>query len=119
MDFRRVHTRGNPNTKTLQSVENPERILRNRNKEKVNIPQFGASSSQDLHNIPESEWEISVERLLSKSKSESDLKKVEINPSRLESYVLESLWKNVLSSVKTTKAAPIFQNFQLPISQPV
>ena len=45
--------RGNPNTETLQSVENPERILRNRNKEKVNIPQFGASSSQDLHNIPE------------------------------------------------------------------
>ena len=62
-------------------MENPERILRNRNKEKVNILEFDMSSSQDLHNIPESKWETSVERLLSKSKSESDLKKVEINPS--------------------------------------
>ena len=76
-------------------MEDPERILRNRNKEKVNIPHFGASSSQDLHNIPEYEWETSVERLLSKSKSEFDLKKVEINPSRLESYLLDSLWKNL------------------------
>ena len=79
--------RGNPNTKTLQSVENKERILRNRNKEKVNIPQFYTSSSQYLHNIPESKWETSVERVRSKSKYESDLKKVETNPRRLESYL--------------------------------
>ena len=56
----------NPNTETFQSVENLERILRNRNKEKVNIPHFDTSSSQDLHNIPEHEWETSVERVLSK-----------------------------------------------------
>ena len=103
--------RGNPNTENLQSVEDPERILRNINKEKVNIPQFGASSSQDLHNILKSEWETSVEILLSKSKSESNLKKFEFNPIRLESYLLESLWKNLQTSMKTKKAAPIFQNF--------
>ena len=68
------------------------------------------SSSQYLHNIPESEWEISVERLLSKSKSESKLKKIETNPSRLESYLLDSLWQNLETSAKTKKFAPIFQN---------
>ena len=87
--------RGNPNTKTLQSVEYLERILRNRNKEKVNISQLGASSSQYLHNIPESEWETSVEKVLSKSKSESDLKKVETKPSILESYLLDTFWLNL------------------------
>ena len=44
---RRIHTRGNHNLETLQSVENPERILRNRNKENVDFPLFGTSSSQD------------------------------------------------------------------------
>ena len=32
LGFRRVHTRANTYTKTLQTVENPEIILRNRNK---------------------------------------------------------------------------------------
>ena len=70
-------------------MENLERLLRNKNKEKINSSHFGASSSQDFHSIQESEWETSIERLLLKSKSESDLKKVEINPSRLESYILD------------------------------
>ena len=54
--------RGNPNTKTLKSVEDPERILRNRNKEKVNSPQFDTSSSQEKVNNLEFEWETSVKR---------------------------------------------------------
>ena len=83
--------RGNPNTETLQSVEDPERLLRNKNKEKINSSQFGASSSQYFHSIQEYEWKTIVERLLLKSKSKSDLNKVEINPSRLESYLLDSL----------------------------
>ena len=90
--FKRVNIRGSPNTKTLQSMENPERLLRNKNKEKINSSQFGASSSQDLHIIQEYEWETIVERLLLKSKSDSDIKKVEINHSRLESYLLDYLW---------------------------
>ena len=42
---------GNPNTETLQSVEDPKKLLRNKNKEKINSSQFGASSSQDFHSI--------------------------------------------------------------------
>ena len=54
---------------------------------------------------------LSVERLLLKSKYESDLKKVEINPSRLESYLLDSLWKNLQTQVKNEKNTSIVQNF--------
>ena len=56
--------RGNPNPETLQSVENPEKILRNRDKENVDFPLFGTSSSQHLCNIVESEWGTRVERML-------------------------------------------------------
>ena len=85
-------------------MENIERIHRNRNNENVNISLFDTSSSQDLHNIIEFEWGTSVEILLNKSKSESDLKKVDIIPSILkvdiipsilESYILEYLWKTL------------------------
>ena len=92
----------------MQSVENCERIFRNRNKENLNISLFDTSSSQDLHNIVESEWENSVEILLTKSKSKFDLNKVDISPSRLESYLLDSLWKNLETSAKTKKPVPIF-----------
>ena len=102
--------RGNPNPETLQSVENPERILRNRNKENMDFPLFGTSSSQDFHNIAESEWGTSVEGLLTKSKSESNLKKVEVSPSRLESYLLEYLWRDLETSVKAERAVPVFEN---------
>ena len=66
--------RGNPDPETLQSVKNPEKILRDRNKEKVNFLLFGTSSSQDLYDIAESEWVVRAERILSKYKSESDLR---------------------------------------------
>ena len=74
--FRRASTRGNPNTDILQSMENPQILLRNKNKEKINSSQFGASSSQYFHSIQESKWKTSVERLLLKWKSKYDLKKV-------------------------------------------
>ena len=89
-------------------MEDPKRILRNRNKEKVNFLQFGASSSQDLHNIPESEWETSVEILLYKSKYESDLNKVDTNLGISESYLLDALWLNLETSAEAKKATPIF-----------
>ena len=89
-------------------MENIERIPRNKNKENVNIPLFDTSSSQYFHNIMESEWGNSVEILLTKSKSELDLIKVEISPSRLESYLLDSLWQNLETSAKTKKPVPIF-----------
>ena len=83
---RKIHTRGNPDPETLQSVDNPERILRNRNKEKVDFLLFGTSSYQDLHNIVEPRWGVRAERLLTKSKSESDLKKVGVIYNTLQSY---------------------------------
>ena len=107
---RRSHTRGNTNTETLLSVENPEILLRNRAKEQIDISQFGASSSQEFHSIQDFGWETNFERSLLKSKFESDLKETKINPSRLESYVLDSLWKNLQNSVKTEEINPVVQN---------
>ena len=76
-------------------MENPERLLRNKGKEQINISQFGASSSQEFHSIRDFGWKPNFERSLVKSKYESDLKETEINPSRLESYLLDSLWHNL------------------------
>ena len=42
---RKIHTRGNSYTETLLSVDNPEKILRNRNKEKLGSPLFDTLSS--------------------------------------------------------------------------
>ena len=58
-----------------------------------------------------------MERLLLKSKSESDLKKVEINPSRLESYLIDSLWQNLQNPIKTKDTTFIVQKYQFHTSQ--
>ena len=105
---RRIHTRGNLDPKTLQSVENLEKILRDRNKEKVNFSLFGKSSSQYLYGIAESEWGVRDERLLTKSKSESDLRKVGVSSSILRSYLLYSLWLNLQTPVKYENTALVF-----------
>ena len=102
--------RGNPDPKTLQSVENPEKILRDRNKEKVNFLLFGTSSSQDLYGVAESKWGVRSEILLTKSKYDSDLTKVGVSSNRLQSYLLDSLWLNLETPAKDEELAPIFQN---------
>ena len=56
-------------------MDNPEKILRNRNKEKLGSSLFDTSSSQALYGLAEPEWGVRVERLLTKSKSESNLRK--------------------------------------------
>ena len=56
-------------------------------------------------------WEINVENGLFKSKSEFDLKNVEFNPRRLESHLLDSLWRDLQQSAKV-KETPIIQNIQ-------
>ena len=76
-------------------MEDPEKLFKKKDKEKIDISLFGASSSQDFHSILDQEWEINVEKGFLKSKSESDLKNVEFNPRRLESYLLDSLWKDL------------------------
>ena len=93
-------------------MENTEGFLRSRGKEQINISQFGASSSQEFHSIQDFGWETNFERSLLKSKYESNLKETKINPSRLESYVLDSLWKNLQNSVKTKERNPVVQNLQ-------
>ena len=89
-------------------MENPEKILRNRNKEKVNFPLFGTSSSQDLYNIAESEWGLRDEILLTKSKSKSDIRKVGVSHSILKSYLLDSLWLNVETLAKAEETTLVF-----------
>ena len=46
------------------------------------------------------EWELNIGKGLLKSKSESDLKNDEFNPRRLESYLLDSLWRDLQQSAK-------------------
>ena len=72
-------------------MEDPEKLFKKKDKEKIDISLFGASSSQYFHSILDQEWEINVEKGLLKYKSEYDLKNVEFNPRRLESYLLDSL----------------------------
>ena len=40
------------------------------------------------------------------------MKETEINPSRLESYLLDYFWHNLQNSVKTKERNPIVQNLQ-------
>ena len=79
----------------------------------MNFFLFGTSSSQDLYDIAESEWGVRAERLLTKSKYESDLRKAGVSSNILQSYLLDSLWLNLETSTKAEETAPIFQNTQL------
>ena len=56
-------------------------------------------------------WETNFEGSLSKSKSESDLRDTELNPSRLDSYMFDSLWKNLQNSGGTGVRNHVTQNF--------
>ena len=100
-------------------MENQKILFRSRGKEKINISQFGASSSQEFHSIQDFGWESNFERSLLKSKSEPDLKDTQINPSRLESYLLNSLWQNLQHSLKVEERNPVVQNLQPYIPQNV
>ena len=40
------------------------------------------------------------------------MKQIEINPNRLHSYLLDSLWKNLPNTIKTKEVNPLIQNFQ-------
>ena len=74
MAFRRPHTRGNPDTEILLGVDNPNKLVTNKGKDQLDIPQFGISSTLEFHIIQDSVWETNFERSLLKSKSEYDLK---------------------------------------------
>ena len=89
-------------------MDNPEKILRNRNKEKVDFPLFGTSSSQDLYGIVKPKWGVRAEILLTKSKSESDLGKAGVSSNILQSYLLDSLWLNLETPAKAEETALTF-----------
>ena len=42
---RRPRTRGNPDAEILQGVDNPNKLLRNKGKDQLDIPQFENSST--------------------------------------------------------------------------
>ena len=91
----RRHTRGNSDIEILKSLEDPENLFKKKDKEKIDFSLFGASSSRDSPSIFYQEWEVNVERSLLKTKSESDLKNTEFDSRRLESYFLDSLWRDL------------------------
>ena len=47
----KIHTWGNYDTEVLQSLEDPEQIFKKKDKEKVDISLFCASSSENFHSI--------------------------------------------------------------------
>ena len=91
----RRHTRGNSDIEILKSLEDPEKLFKKKDKEKIDFSLFGASSSRDSPSIFYQEWEVHVGRGLLKSKSESNIKNTEFNSCILESYLLDSLWRDL------------------------
>ena len=96
----KIHTRGNSDTEILKSLEDPENLFKKKDREKIDFSLFGASSSWDSHSIFDQEWEVNIRNGLLKSKSKSDLKNAEFNSHRLESYLLDSLWRDLQQSAK-------------------
>ena len=94
----RRHTRGNSDTEVLKIFEDPEKLFKRKNKEKLSFPLFGASSSQDSHIYLE--WEVKAGKNLLRTKSESDLKNTEFDPRRLASHLLDSLWRDLQQTPK-------------------
>ena len=76
-------------------MEDPEKLFKKKDREKVDISLFGASSPQNFYSIFDQKGEIEIEKGLLKSKSNSDLKNVEFNRRRLEYYLLDSLWRDL------------------------
>ena len=99
-------------------MDNTKKLLRNKGKDQLDIPQFGNSSTLEFHSIQDPAWETNFERSLLKSKSEFEFKNTELNPSRLESYLLDSLWKNLQNFRKNSTRNPTSQKFH-PYIPPV
>ena len=99
-------------------MDNPNKFIRNKGKDQLEIPKFENSSIEDFHSIQDSVCETNFEKSLLKSKTESDIKNTKLNPSGLESYILDCLWQNLQSSEKNGARKPTFQNFE-PYIPPV
>ena len=93
-------------------MDNPNKFLINKGKDQLDIPQFENSSTQEFRSIQGSMWKTNFGRSLLKSKLEPGLKNTELNPSRLESYMLDSLWESLQNFENTNTRNPTFHNFQ-------
>ena len=81
-------------------MEYPEKLFKKNDKEKIDLSLFGASSSRDSPSVFDQELEVHVGKSLLKTKFESDLKNTEFNSRRLESYLLDSLWRDLQQTTK-------------------
>ena len=93
-------------------MENPERLVRSSRKEQINISQFGAHLLKNFIAFRILGGKQILKRSLLKEKYESYLKEIEINPDRIESYLLDSLWKKLQNSVKNEGRNLVSQKFQ-------
>ena len=92
-------------------------MFKRKNKEKLDFPLFGPSSSQVSYINPE--WEVDTTKNLLRTKSESDLKNTEFNPRRLESYLLDPLWRDLQQTTKVeTFTSQNTQSSSAPMNPP-
>ena len=108
-------------------------MFKRKNKEKLDFPLFGPSSSPVSHINPA--WEVNTTQTLLrtrsepdlqntefipcrlKARSESDLKNTEVHPHTLESYLLDSLWKDLQQAPKAeTTASEHSQSISVPVN---
>ena len=77
-------------------------------------PLFDTLSSWAWYGLVERERGVGAERLLTKSKSKSNLRKALVGPNTMQSYLLDSLWLSLETPPKAEEISSIFQNTQVP-----
>ena len=92
-------------------------MFKKKNKQKLDFPLFGPSSSPDSHT--DTEGEVSTVHTLLRTRSESDLRNPELDSHRREAYLLDSLWKDLQQTSRAETSAPVHsQNTSVPVNPP-
>ena len=99
-------------------MEKPDSLFRHRSgKEKVSTSHTERSLFQEeFYSFQDLDLGVNVGKPLLRSKSDSKLKQIEINPNRFESYLLYSLWKNLQKTVNIEESSFLSQTYQPHIS---
>ena len=102
-------------------MENPESLFIHRTgKEKASTSQTERSLFQEyFFSFQDLYLGVNVGKPLLRYKSDLELKQTDINTNRFESYLLDSLWKNLQNLVKVEENSPLFQTHQQHISSPI
>ena len=74
-----------------------------------------SQTQEEFLSFQDFDLETKFEQSLLRSKSESYLKQLEINPNRLQSYLLDSLWKYLQNTVKIEEINIAIQTPQPPV----